>query len=253
MGTGGVAQSHLGLSMPNLDDDFREMTRALVERYGGAETGFGGNDHFEKLIAVLLHRALGPKKGGVAWECLRRADLLEPKRLNEIDLIELIDLVRNRAIAITADSLSVVKRLARWVVERHDGDMSDLADSVRLDGEIREDLAAIRGIGVAGADALLLHGLERPSYSVDRSSFRILIRHGWADPTKTNEEVRELLTHHASRLAEEDEQQQTRILASLSHGMSQVGRQYCRAARPRCVGCPLEPLLPAGGPLDVES
>ena len=43
------------------------------------------------------------------------------------------------------------------------------------------------------------------------------------------------------------------LLIDLAHGMEQLGRRYCRAAAPRCEGCPLECLLPEGGPREVDA
>ena len=44
-----------------------------------------------------------------------------------------------------------------------------------------EELAGIKGIGPAAADAMVLFALKRPAYPVDRATFRVLVRHGWLD------------------------------------------------------------------------
>jgi endonuclease-3 related protein len=239
--------------MPSFDDSFHEINSALVERYGHSRAGSDSGDEFEMMAAVLLTRSLGLKKGRSVVDCLREASLLTADRLAHIDPIELVDVVRQGGISATAESLIPLKRLARWLIENHQGESPLLGPSMRSSDHLRTELSSIRGIGVAGADALLLHGLKRPSYPVDRSSLRILIRHGWADPSTTIDEVRDLFTDSASSLAKSDENEQSRILEGLSDAMSQVGRQYCRAAGPRCAGCPLESLLPEEGPLEVDS
>ena len=43
----------------------------------------------------------------------------------------------------------------------------------------------VPGIGLAAADAILLFALKRPSYPVDRATYRVLVRHGWLDPSAT--------------------------------------------------------------------
>jgi endonuclease III len=35
--------------------------------------------------------------------------------------------------------------------------------------------------------------------------------------------------------------------------MKQLGGRFCRTARPRCDGCPLEPFLPEGGAREIDA
>ena len=103
---------------------------------------------------------------------------------------------------------------------------------------------------MAGADAILLYALKRPSYPVDRATYRVLVRHGWLDPTATYDEARDLLVDSVTDRADvlNEEEDPAVELAELAHGMEQLGRRFCRAAAPHCDGCPLESLLPEGGP-----
>ncbi len=95
---------------------------------------------------------------------------------------------------------------------------------------------------------------KRPAYPVDRATFRVLVRHGWLDPTATYDEARDLLLDCASsdayKLDERDHVEYKDLaedLMELAYGMNQVGRRYCRPAAPRCDECPLVSLLPEGG------
>jgi endonuclease III related protein len=100
---------------------------------------------------------------------------------------------------------------------------------------------------------LILYALKRPSYPVDRATFRVLVRHDWLEPTATYEEARDLIVDHALNQANLREGDGANLLAELAHGMEQLGRRFCRAARPRCDGCPLEPFLPEGGAREIDA
>ena len=97
--------------------------------------------------------------------------------------------------------------------------------------------------------------LKRPRYPVDRATFRVLVRHGWLDSTATYDEARDLLVDHAHSIARcgRDEDAASRAdRAGSRHGDSSAAG-FCRAAAPRCDGCPLERLLPEGGPREVDA
>jgi endonuclease-3 related protein len=234
--------------MPTLLEAIEPAYRALTEQFGRTPAGFEGLEPFEAMIAVLLERAAGPLRWKAALQGLSQADLLDPETLAETDLITVREAVRDNGPVIAAEKLAPLQRLARWLAASHGGRTDSLFNPDRSTGWLRGELAAIRGISVADADALLLYALKRPSYAVDRPTFRILARHGWLDATATYDEARQLMVDGAEHLAEALDQLPEQILAELAQGMKRVGRRFCRAAAPLCEGCPFETLLPAGGP-----
>ncbi len=72
---------------------------------------------------------------------------------------------------------------------------------------------------------MALHVFGAATYPVDRASYRILVRHGWIDPTVDYEEASHLLTS----AAESD----PAILATISNGFADVGRRFCKPSGPR--------------------
>ena len=56
---------------------------------------------------------------------------------------------------------------------------------------------ALNGVGPATADALLLFALRRPVYPLDRATYRILVRHGWLDPSADYDEARAVVERPA--------------------------------------------------------
>jgi endonuclease-3 related protein len=245
--------------MPTLDESFETLQLALVATFGHARPEFEGLPPFETMIAVLLARTLGESAWRTALDGLREAELLTPEGLAGAEVIEISDAVRKKGSSVAAETLAPIRHLARWLVEHHDGRVELLFNPDRSSGWLFGELSAIKGVGVKGANAILLHALKRPFYPVDRATYRILVRHGWLDPSAVYEEARDLLIGQiapdlAYRVdqAESLDDRKVSELADLAHGMEQVGRRFCRATATDCAECPLEDLLPEGGPRGAE-
>jgi endonuclease-3 related protein len=241
--------------MPTLDDAFSTVHSALVARFGLPPASLcQGLGPFEAMCAALLERNLGPQKAAAALDGLRDSEMLAPDGLAGADVVELIDAVAEKGLSVSAGALAPLHRFARWLVQHHDGRIEALFDPHRSTEWLRGELASIKGIGMAGADAALLYALKRSAYPIDRATFRVLVRHGWLDPTATYDEARDLLLDCAASDActlDERDLAESDVLAEnlmeLAYGMDQVGRRYCRPAAARCDDCPLVSLLPEGG------
>jgi endonuclease-3 related protein len=239
--------------MPTLDHAFSAVCDALAELFGSPTGDREGLGPFESVVAVLLECELGEARCKAALEGLEEAGLLSPDRLVRADYPEISDALRDKGISAPAGSIAPLKNLARWLVDHHGGRVESLFDPHRSTDWLRGELAAIRGVGLTTADAIVLFALKRPSYPVDRATFRVLVRHDWLDPIATYDEVRDLLIDHATEYGSLPDEQGTNRLTELARGMEPLGRRYCRADAPRCEGCPLEYLLPEGGPREADA
>jgi endonuclease-3 related protein len=241
--------------MSTLCEAFPSVLGSLVERFGAPRSDFEGFDPFEAICAVLLARNVGLEKAKKALEFLREADLLSPEALSQGDLVELTDALGETAASVSHKALAPLKRFASLLVRDHDGRIAAIFDPHRSSGWLRGELASMKGISMADADAVLLYGLRWPAYPVDRATVRVLVRHGWLDPTATYNEVRDLVVDCAAtdrsvlderELVNEDDYW-VQNLMDLARGMEQVGRRYCKPATPHCEECPLASFLPEGG------
>jgi len=241
--------------MPTLDSAFPTVCEAIGEHFSlpPADLDLEGLAPFEAMIAVLLERELGEARWSAALDGLDQSCLLTPDRLAEADILEISDALREQGVSAPVNAIAPLKHLARWLVDHHGGRVDPLFDPHRSTDWLRGELAAIKGIGARSADAILLFALKQPSYPVDRATFRVLVRHDWLDRAQTYEEARDLLVDHAIDHAEPPDEDPANVLSNLALGMEQLGRRYCRAAAPRCDGCPLESLLPEGGPREVDA
>jgi endonuclease III related protein len=227
--------------MPPLDESFPALLAALDERYGRPASTAGSRDGFEAIVAAWLERAVESRRVVPVLEGLRDAGLLASDALGEADPLEVTDAVRARGVSAPAKVVGPLQRLARWVAGRGS---AEALEAVPTD-QLREELRGLNGIGPASADAILLFGLRRSAFPVDRASYRVLVRHGWLDPSADYDDARAAWEHPAGDAPA--------ALARLSVGLEQVGREFCRAGVARCEHCPLRPFLPAGGPLEPEA
>jgi endonuclease-3 related protein len=138
----------------------------------------------------------------------------------------------------------MLRRLAGWFASRFPDEDDTGDESAWPTARLRHDLAALSGIGQTKADAILLYGLGRPVYPVDRRTYRVLVRHGWIDAWADYNEVSELVVHAAVERPGE--------LTMLSSWITAVAKDFCKLGSPRCQHCPLKPLLPEQGPLQPD-
>ena len=230
--------------MPALRASFPEVIAALRERYGVIDPLAEALEPFEAIVVVFLERLTDFKKAVLALNALRDDGMLDPQVIAESDASELTDSLRSAGVKIPEKSLTPLRKLARWLVERHHGSIDDLREGLST-AELREELLGLNGVGPATSDALLLFALRRPAYPVDRATYRILIRHGWLDASADYEEARSIV----EGLAPDD----ARTLALLSGWFERLGRDHCRASVAKCDRCPLASFLPESGPIDPSA
>jgi endonuclease-3 related protein len=230
--------------MPTWGASFAAVVAALTEHYGLPESvAAAGSEPLRALVSVLLARATDERKAARGLTALSDAGLLDPRELAKADRAEIDDALRSSGVSLPPRVIAPLQRLARWIAERYTDENGNARGLEAAATEsLRAELAALKGIGPATADALLLQALGRPVYPVDRATYRILIRHAWLDTSAGYDEARALVEGPATDDAA--------TLGRLSSGLVRVGRDFCRVQAARCDRCPLRELLPEGGPVD---
>ncbi len=215
--------------MPNFTDAIPVILAAL----DGPEERPPHQGTFESVVTAYLAQWGEDRAVEQAIDALRDEGWLDPEALAAADEAAIADAWREAGARGLIKLVPALQRLARWAA----GSLRDGASTEAL----REGLRGIKGVGAATADAILLRGLGRAAYPVDRATYRVLVRHGWLEPTAAYDEARSLVE---AALPDDPTG-----LARLSEGFEQVGRLWCRASVAKCERCPLRPLLPEGGPL----
>ncbi len=225
--------------MPSLDPVYPEIRRALEAQFPGLGSRSDEDPPFAAIVRAWLHRQIDPGKTAPAVQALRDAGLLEPAALAGADPSEVVEALRSGGATIAPKAVQPLRKLARWIQERGEDTLPEAPTAA-----LRDELVALNGIGPGTADALLLWGLDRPVYPLDRGSYRIFARHGWIDLSADYDEARDVF----ERLEPDDPDG----LRRLNLALEKVAAQFCKAARAKCERCPLRPFLPEGGPISGE-
>lgn len=230
--------------MPSFDESLPIMETALLQNQGAVASSLfsAPEPSFLNLIEAFLNQHLDDRKTTQAIEALTKQGLDRPEPIAEADLDEIRQAWSQAGLKMNPKVAASVQKLAKWLVERWQGDLDSLAEASTE--TIRDELRQINGVGPATADWLLLKGLNKPAFPVDRASYRIFLRHGWIDITADYDEARSVL----ERLAPDDPAK----LAHWSNWFEKIGKDHCKQTAPRCDRCPLRNVLPDHGPLEPE-
>ncbi len=179
--------------MPSLSADYPSVVQALAAHYGQRKPAATALAPLARVLAAGITGGAEQAGAGKYLEALDRAGLLEADALAAVEPTELLDTLRDQRVTLPPRLAVMLKRLAGWFAGRFP-DEDDAGDEAAWPTpRLRQELTAIRGIGQAKADAILLFGLGRPAYPVDRGTYRVLVRHGWIEPWADHDEVSQLL------------------------------------------------------------
>ncbi len=213
-----------------------EIYRRLFQTFG-PQLWWPGESPFEVMVGAVLVQNTSWKNVERAIENLRQRDLLDPKALLAVPPEELETLVRPAGyFRIKARRL---RNLLEFVVRQYDGSLDAMfaADTEAL----RAELLRVNGVGPETADSILLYAAEKPTFVVDAYTLRIFARHGWVEFDTDYHTLKEYL--------ESGLQRDVQLYNEFHALLVRLGHEHCRK-RPKCEGCPLEDLLPRGGPLE---
>lgn len=222
------------------------MSAPLHEAYDLLHAAFGpqswwpGETPLEVLVGAVLVQNTAWKNVERAIDNLREAGALSLDGLHGLAQEELEELIR------PAGCYRVKARRLRNVIdfihERYEGSLERMFAAGLL--SLREQLLEIHGIGPETADSILLYAGGLATFVVDAYTVRVLARHGWIDSEADYHAVQE----EFQRQLPDDP-----ALFNEYHALLvEVGKRHCKKSAALCAGCPLEPLLPAGGPRAPE-
>ncbi len=126
-----------------------------------------------------------------------------------------------------------IQAILREIEEREGGyDLSRMHDAD--DDDIRAYLTSLPGVGPKTAAVVLAFSLGRSAMPVDTHVHRVAKRLGLV-PTESSAERAHRILHDLVPAP---------IRVELHVGFITLGREICRAGRPRCEDCPLNDLCP---------
>ena len=211
----------------------------LRAAYGNVELP---NDEatWSRFLRVLMGISRDHSAHGDLSELLQSSPLSTPRESEAASAGQLVELLK--PIPRGSQKASVVRAVAAWWLSQF-GDERSPAWSGGV-AAYRESLRQIRGLGPATVDELLLFAAGLPVFPVDRSALRVAVRHGWLVLPVDDEEAQSFFVRGLDHSNLERQE--------LSRLLSKVGEAHC-GREPRCDGCPLQSVLPEGGPRDPQS
>ncbi len=204
----------------------------------GPQKWWPGDTPFEMMVGAVLVQNTNWQNVERAIENLRRAEVLEPHALNEVPVDELEELIRPAGyFRVKAKRL---RSLLEYLVERYDGSLENMFRTPLAD--LRQELLGIHGVGPETADSILLYGGGLPIFVVDAYTYRVFSRHGWID--------REFDYHQIQEYFHDRLPSDAPMFNEFHALVVYLGKHYCKKGKPLCKACPLECMLPKGGPID---
>jgi len=212
-----------------------------LHRAWGPQGWWPGRTRFEIIVGAILTQGVSWTNVEMAISALRRAGLLAPARL-----LAAPPGVVARCIRPAGYFNQKARKLLEFAahLRDHHGGRVDRLFREPTD-ELRRRLLDLPGIGPETADSILLYAGGRPVFVIDAYTRRILARHGAA----TGLEPYDTLRGGFETALPAD----PRLFNELHALIVRAGKEHCRRNVLRCSGCPLEPFLPAGGPVPFEA
>ncbi len=219
-----------------MSEILQQVYDRLWETYG-PQHWWPGDGPFEVVVGAVLVQNTSWKNVERAIQNLRQADLLEPRRLARTPLPELEELIRPAGyFRIKARRL---RNLLNLIVRQYGGSLERMFS--RPMDILREELLSVQGIGPETANSILLYAGNFPTFVVDTYTHRVLARHGWIDFDADYDEIKGYFEGELSP--------DPQLFNEYHALLVRVGHLHCRR-KPKCRGCPLEEMLPEGGPLE---
>jgi endonuclease III-like uncharacterized protein len=211
----------------------------LRAAYGSPELSVAGSS-WTLFLQVLLVGPGTAASGSAVSDVLNSQALGDPETTMQTGTGELVELLAK--VPRGSQKASLLRTVADWWLKTFGNECSP-EWSHGLE-HYRLSLRKIRGLGPATVDDLLMHAARLAVFPLDRGTLRVAIRHGWLDLPVEDDESQSFFVGGLKEAGID-----TREFSLL---ISRVAEENC-GREPKCEGCPLQSLLPPGGPLNPDS
>lgn len=183
------------------------------------------------MIGAILTQNTSWRNVSRAIEKIRRANLLQPKRLLTQQR-KIPQLIKTSGSYHT--KAKYLRAFLKYFVSHYNGSAQKMAAKETL--ELRDELLAIPGIGPQTADSILLYALNKRVFVIDTYTRRILSRHDVLSYHLPYADIQQAFEQHLPA--------RTRLYNEYHALLVSAGKRYCRKHEPLCNICPLYPMLP---------
>jgi endonuclease III len=207
------------------------LVAALKRRYGKPDAP-AVTDPWKLLLLENVVYLADDAKRLEALADLEREIGLDPREILAASPARLAGIARGRGILATR-AAEKVRAAATIASERWDGDLGPLRE-LPVSEAIKE-LRRFPGIGIPGAERILLLARIHPFLALESNGLRVLVRMGFGEEAKsyaaTYRSVRDALEGRHPR--------DYGWLIEAHQLLRRHGQATCKHARPRCDACPL--------------
>lgn len=219
-----------GLPVNTISARLNEIYKCLSEAYS-PQHWWPADNPLEVMVGAVLTQNTSWQGVQKAIANLKHNGMLESSKLRAIPTVELAELIRPAGyFNLKATRL---KNLMELVEGNYAGDLKAMA---QVDtAQLRNELLAVNGVGPETADSILLYAFRKPIFVVDTYTYRVMSRHGLIEEEVSYQALQDFFMQHLPL--------DVAMFNEYHALLVKVGKLYCRR-KPRCQGCPLEPLLP---------
>ncbi len=205
----------------------RELFQRLLAHYG-PQRWWPGETPFEVAVGAVLTQNTNWGNVELAIGNLKQAGALSLEGLLALPPADLAQLIRPAGYYNLKEKR--LRNLLNFLASPGVGGLKGLA-ATPLE-PARASLLMVKGIGPETADSILLYACGQPTFVVDAYTFRILGRHGLAQPGLDYQGLR---ARFMGCLPPDP------ALYNEYHGLLvRLGKEQCKKSQPLCDGCPAQ-------------
>lgn len=195
--------------------------------YFGPLHWWPGDTPFEIMVGAILTQNTSWSNVEKVINNLRKDDLLKPKKLYYMEQKELAHLLKSCGyFNVKAQRL---KNFLNLFITDFDGSCEKMFEGD--DGELREKLLKVNGIGPETADSILLYAGKKAFFVVDAYTKRIFSRHKLISKDSTYSQIQEFFINNIDRDVELFNEFHAQIVL--------LGKTICTSKNPDCNKCPI--------------
>lgn len=203
----------------------QEIYNILFESFG-PQDWWPAETKFEMIVGAILTQQTTWKNVEKAIMNLKRENLIDPKKLQDIENEKLEKLIRSSGYY--KQKTKKLKNFTSFLLKNYDGKLEKIFNQPIE--KLREKLLSVNGIGKETADSIILYAANKPIFVIDAYTIRIFNRLGV---------TKEIDYEKLRKFFEDNLEKDTRLFNEYHALIVKLGKDYCRA-KPVCKSCPLK-------------
>lgn len=218
-------------SKPYSNKVIYQIFQTLYNFYG-PQRWWPAETKLEVIIGAILTQNTSWQNVERAILNLKNCGLIDINKLSNIHNSDLAKLIRPSGFFNIKTKR--LKAIVKFLKDNYSGKLS-IAKKQTLK-VLRQELLNVYGIGKETADSILLYGLDKPIFVVDKYTKRVLTRHRLIADNSDYDKIQQLFMSNLPK-----NHQRIKIYKEYHALLVQLSKDFCRA-KPLCEKCPIKHL-----------